>query len=514
MKHLFNFCAVLLAAALVLVGCQSDRSDGVVPTVKLVAGKVGATTISFTVEASNASKCTYMLYDGDVITADTILAEGVVVAGDGAITTVEGLESETVYYVVAAASNNLGAVMSNTLMLKTSAAGDNGGDNGGGDNGGGDNGGGTIELPEDALNITKTTGGRWYEPYNYYVTLIAETGERIILDFYTIDETMSSYLPYGSYELDTQNTTAPFTIAGETSGIVLRPEQSTEEGYLFTSGYCNVDVLNGYYSLYFEFTYDVEGTQHSVCGYYNGPMSGTSVPGDDNENRKLLELLDVSSSSFSFRINAPEGQYWRCAVAEKIVYNSSNPNPGAWVLNYGFLFEGPMEIDWRNGEEFIPGYMMNVSPNTDYIILAVLVDSETGYDMQSGVEIIEVKTEPMAAGTGVVDVEITNIGANDVTFYCTMGEGVSKYLVTIYREDQVEDARQNWSDYTSYGINSFEDMMYLLITTASTPRARTFYESTEVNWGDLWYATPHYICIMVEDANGGASLILEPFETL
>ena len=54
MKHLFNFCAALLAAALVLEGCQSDRGDGVVPSVKLVAGEVDATTISFTVEASNA----------------------------------------------------------------------------------------------------------------------------------------------------------------------------------------------------------------------------------------------------------------------------------------------------------------------------------------------------------------------------------------------------------------------------------------------------------------------------
>lgn len=507
MKNIFKLFFVAMLAVVSFASCDKSGGDNVAPTIEIVAVDTTDSTISFAVTSENATECAYMLYDGDIISAESVLREGTTIASSGVVK-VENLKSGTLYYVVAAARNANGEALSNTLKITTTGTGNN---NGGNDDQGGN---GNIDIPEGALNITHTTGGRWYQPWNYYVTLVAETGERIILDFYTIDETMSSHLPYGSYELDLESTQAPYTIGAEYSGIVLEPEQSTEEGYLFTSGYCNVDVVDGYYSLFFEFTYDVEGTEHSVTGYYNGPMSGTSVPGSDTDKR-LIELLDVSSSSFSFRVNAESGQYWRCAVAETIVYNSNgNPNPGAWVMTYGFLYEGPMEINWKNGEEFIPGYTMNVSPNTDYVILAVLVDSETGYDMQSGVEVVEVKTEPVTAGSGVVDVEIKSVGSNDVTFYCTKGESVAKYLVTIYREDQVEDARQNWMQYTSYGINSFEDMMYLLISTGSSPRARTFHESTEVVWDGLWYATPHYVCVMVEDVNGGVSLVLEPFETL
>ena len=505
MSKFFRLLVVTIPVLLAFTACDKEGSEATtVPVIEIVAVDTTTDSISFAVSSTNASECAYMLFDGDIISAEEVFANGTSIATSGVVE-VENLDSNTTYYVVAAARNSAGSVISNTLALKTKSN---------GNSGGGDNGGGVKpDVPEGALNIVKTTEGRWYEPYNYYVTLVAESGERIILDFYTIDETMSSYLPYGSYELDLSSSMEPYTIGAEYSGIILEPEQSAEDGYLFTSGYCNVDVVDGYYSLFFEFTFDVEGEEHSVSGYYNGPMSGASVPGSDTE-RRLIELLDVSSSSFKFRVNAESGQYWRCAVVEKIVYNSSNPNPGAWALSYGFLYEGPMEINWRNGEEFIPGYIMSVSPNTEYLILAVLVDSETGLDMQSGVEVVEVKTEPVTAGTGVVDVEVREVYENSVDFYCTMGEGVSKYMVTIYREDQVEDARQNWSQYTSYGINSFEDMMYLLISTGSSPRARTFYESTEVSWGDLWYATPHYICIMVEDVNGGVSLVLEPFETL
>ena len=286
MKNLIKLFFVAILAIVSFASCETANNEGGVPTIEIVEVKSSDNSITFAVTATNATECAYLLYDGDIVSASDVFENGTQTAASGVV------------------------------AVKNLKAGNN---NGGNDDQGGN---GNIDIPEGALNITHTTGGRWYQPWNYYVTLVAETGERIILDFYTIDETMSSHLPYGSYELDLGSTQQPYTIGAEYSGIVLDPEQSTEEGYLFTSGYCSVDVVDGYYSLFFEFTYDVEGTEYSVMGYYNGPMSGTSVPGSDTDKR-LIELLDVSSSSFSFRVNAESGQYWRCAVAEKIVYNSN-----------------------------------------------------------------------------------------------------------------------------------------------------------------------------------------------
>jgi hypothetical protein len=101
-----------------------------------------------------------MLYDGDIITAERVLSEGTAIDASGVVK-VENLKGDTTYYVVAAARNANGEVLSNTLTMKTKGQGGNGGND---DNGGGNN-DDNFELPDiegvENIVITKTKDGRF-----------------------------------------------------------------------------------------------------------------------------------------------------------------------------------------------------------------------------------------------------------------------------------------------------------------------------------------------------------------
>ena len=330
MNSVFKNLLIAFVAIMGFVGCETS-SGGAKPAVTVESVGSAENLIIFSVKAEGADKCAYMLYDGDVISADKVLSEGVQTKGDGSSIVVNNLEKGTTYYVVAAAINKAGVSLSNTVAISTTGKRENTGtgeepedpNNPGGEEpedpnnpGGGNDDGGTT-LPEidgvENLNIVSTKDGRWYEVYNFYVTFVVDNGDKLILDFYTLDETMSCYLPYGSYNV--ANSYDPYVVHNETSRYVPLGVEPND-GYYFTDGYVNVDVANGYYSIYFMLTYDANGTSHTVQGYYNDMLSGASVPkGDDAGAKSLIEVLDVGSSYFKFNINAEEGQYWQIGRA-------------------------------------------------------------------------------------------------------------------------------------------------------------------------------------------------------
>ena len=515
MKNIFKLLIVALIAILSLVACEQSIEQSA-PTITIKAGKATSNSISFTITAESATKCAYLLYDGDIITAEQVLKEGAQVAGNGTTTKVEDLEAETDYWVVAAASNERGMVLSETIKIRTSAAA-GGGDDGDDDNGGNDD---EFELPEidgvENIVIEKTKDGRWYEPYNYYVTFVRDNGDRIILDFYTLDETMSQYFPYGQYTLATNY--QPYTIHTESSGYVPAGSDANGQGYNFTDGYVSVDVVNGYYAIYMMLTYNENGTEKTIQGYYNGILSGASVPeGDDEGSQELVEVLEVGTTSFRFRINAEEGQYWRCSVVDKRVYDQTQSNPGAWVVTYGFMLSGTLEFNWENGKEceYIPGYMMNVSSSTDYLILAALMDYSEGQEnsLLGGVEVVQVRTNAEAAGTGSVDVTIKEIGVNDITFDCIFGDDVWCCYVAMMETGNLQEIKDG--KYVMAGYDSYEECMLSLVPGLSHDFMRQFLTSQyDYKWDALKYGTSYTMCIKVVDMNNGAKYIeLDPITT-
>jgi hypothetical protein len=452
-----------------------------------------------------------MLYDGENISVETILREGT--ATEGGVITINSLQPSTKYYVAAAARTGKSEIMK-PLTIETKESNNNNNNNNGGDND--DN----FTLPEidgvENIVITKTKDGRWYEPYNYYVTFVRDNGDRIILDFYTLDETMSQYFPYGQYTFATNY--YPYTIHSETSGYIPAGKSADGEGYLFTDGFVTVDVANGYYAIYMMLTYEEEGVSKTIQGYYNGILSGASVPkGDDNGSKELIEVLEVGSTSFKFRINAEEGQYWRCSVVDKRTYDQYQSNPGAWVVNYGFMLEGPLTFNWENGKicEHVSGLPMNVTSSTDYLILAALMDYSEGQEnsLLGGVEIVQIRTEAEAEGMGNVEVTIKEVNVNDVVFDCILGDDVWCCYVAMMETSNLQEIKDG--KYAMAGYSSYEECMLSLIPGLSHDFMRQFLESQyDYKWDYLNYNTSYTMCIKVEDMNKGVKFIeLEPFTT-
>ena len=496
----------MFAMATFAVGCNNSDKDATA-MLEILPVDTTASSITFVINVE-ADECAYMLYDGDNISVDTVLSEGT--ATDGGVITIKDLQPKTKYYVVAAARSGKSIIMK-PLMMETKES------NGGGGNGGNDN---PFELPEidgvENIVIEKTKDGRWYEVYNYYVTFVRDNGDRIILDFYTLDETMSSYFPYGQYTFATNY--HPYTIHPETSGYVPAGKSADGEGYNFTDGYVTVDVVNGQYAIYMLLTYVEDGTSKSIQAYYNGPLSGASVPkGDDNGSEELIEVLEVGSTSFQFRINAEEGQYWRCSVVDKRVYDMTSSNPGAWVVTYGFMLDGTRTFNWENGKEceHVPGLIMEAMSSTDYIILAALMDTSEGQEnsLLGGVEIVQVRTEEPVTGTGSVDINIKEINSNNVTFDCIFGEDVWCCYVAILPTQRIEEIKSG--EYAQVGFSSYEECMIAFIPALSHDSKRQFMATTyDYKWEYLNYNTSYTMCVLVEDMNKGVTFFeLEPFTT-
>lgn len=507
MRNILKSLLLMFAMATFAVGCNNSDNDATA-MLEILPVDTTASSITFVINVE-ADECAYMLYDGENISVDTVLSEGT--ATDGGVITIKDLQPKTKYYVVAAARSGNSIIMK-PLMMETKES------NGGGGND--DNNDDNFELPDidgvENIVIEKTKDGRWYEVYNYYVTFVRDNGDRIILDFYTLDETMSSYFPYGQYTFATNY--HPYTIFPETSGYIPAGKSADGEGYNFTDGYVTVDVVNGQYAIYMLLTYVEEGTSKSIQAYYNGPLSGASVPkGDDNGSEELIEVLEVGSTSFQFRINAEEGQYWRCSVVDKRVYDMTSSNPGAWVVTYGFMLDGTRTFNWENGKEceHVPGLIMEAMSSTDYIILAALMDTSEGQEnsLLGGVEIVQVRTEEPVTGTGSVDINIKEINSNNVTFDCIFGENVWCCYVAMLPTQRIEEIKSG--EYAQVGFSSYEECMIAFIPALSHDSKRQFMATTyDYKWEYLNYNTSYTMCVLVEDMNKGVTFFeVEPFTT-
>ncbi len=124
-----TFMAVAIAGA-TLVACGDDDENapaqsGQKPTVTLTAGVAAENAVTFTVTTTNAEEVAYICVDAEGAatvdnTADAILKNGTKLEAKASQSvTVENLEAETLYYILAAVANEEGSVVSQTLEMTT-----------------------------------------------------------------------------------------------------------------------------------------------------------------------------------------------------------------------------------------------------------------------------------------------------------------------------------------------------------------------------------------------------------
>lgn len=121
----FSFLALSLLAT-AFVGCKEDNpviDEPVVvtPEVTLEAGETTETTIAFTVTSKDAEAVAYLVFEGETVpAAEDIFANGTAVEVNKAVeVTVEELNAETTYGVIAAARNGEQVKVADAIELTT-----------------------------------------------------------------------------------------------------------------------------------------------------------------------------------------------------------------------------------------------------------------------------------------------------------------------------------------------------------------------------------------------------------
>ena len=94
MKNLFRLFIATIVAVIPLVGCETPSDKATAPTIEIVAVATTENSLSFAVTATDASECAYMLYDGDIITAEAVLSGGTAIETSGVVE-VKKLKSNT-----------------------------------------------------------------------------------------------------------------------------------------------------------------------------------------------------------------------------------------------------------------------------------------------------------------------------------------------------------------------------------------------------------------------------------
>ncbi len=505
MKSIFRLLPLVVVALFALVACDTEpQVDGAKPTIDITFDEATAESLTFNVAIADAEQCAYMYVTGAAsFDPETVIANGTPLAKDATSFTIEGLQSATTYYVVAAASNANGYTLSKPVAAKTLASGEQPDPDPDPDPDPNPD----PELPfEPNIEILRSSKGTWYDSINYYVTLEATTGQVILLDLYT-DPGLSfgKYIPEGRYEVSTEK--LYYTIGAEYSGV--KESASAEYGDTFKSGYLEVSLVDGQYNLVFDFTLD-NATSQRVCGTYRGSMSGASVIGDED----LLTIRKITQSSFTFQINAPQNQEWRCVAIEKVTYDMYGAKPSAFLSTYGFPGVGPQEIVWANGEAHpnpdfaAQGVKIEVGPGMDYIVLVALYDPATASFASAVFEKV-IHTLDAEESNATLQVTINDVGMYNVNYTIEPSSDVDYYRTCVLKTELVKEAEEAY--YTA-GFSSFEAFMIYLIESSASHSQKHSGTAT-IDWTELNYGTPYTICSLIVDKSGAKALSLVEFET-
>ena len=111
---------LLAAASVMFAACDPQNEEPKAATVTVAAGDVTTSSVTFTVTSENATAVAYVCVEGAAPTAESVLQSGTAVeANTTATVTVSDLKDGVAYTVVAAAMNELGAVLSNVETMTT-----------------------------------------------------------------------------------------------------------------------------------------------------------------------------------------------------------------------------------------------------------------------------------------------------------------------------------------------------------------------------------------------------------
>ncbi len=219
----------------------------------------------------------------------------------------------------------------------------------------------------------------------------------------------------------------------------------------------------------------------------------------------IIQLGEINESDYTFSINT--GEYMHAFVpVKKGLFDLGGYSEEDYLQIFGIISAGNQTYHWVNGQELVPGYVMEVSPNTDYIILASVCHvTESGARSYGPVERVDFTTPAKATMDGAAEITVTDITASSASIDVKIADGVSKYVL-FWRDKGFHDMA------LSYGGEGL--LISTIKTAVDSGLAKEYTENVVVEATGLTAGTEYYAYVLAYGVDGTETLVYTPFTTL
>ena len=211
-----------------------------------------------------------------------------------------------------------------------------------------------------------------------------------------------------------------------------------------------------------------------------------------------ITVLNTTYTTIKFSIDIQGSYVYQCIDEAYLNYNNLTIEEYIQMPGIGINGQGPMEIEWVDGQQF-GAYTMHVREDSEYYVVVAIT---SGQDITNQIYYRETRTPKRPQSSAGLTTELKDITATSVTIKTTPDSSVTSYYV--YVRDKA------WSDGIVAGYG--ESMLATLVKYPNAG-AWNLTAANEAVWGDLLPNT-EYIChVLVVDNKGAEALSLIPFAT-
>ena len=221
-----------------------------------------------------------------------------------------------------------------------------------------------------------------------------------------------------------------------------------------------------------------------------------STPDDGVANP--ITVFNTTYTTITFSIDIQGSYVYQCIDKAYLNYNNLTIEEYIQKPGIGIKAQGPIEVEWVDGQEF-GSYVMHVREDSEYYVVAAITN---GQDITNQIYYRETRTPKRPQSSAGLTTELKDITATSVNITTTPDSSVASYYVLV--RDKA------WSDGIVEGYG--ESMLGQLLKW-NTSGAWILTGANEAVWSGLIPET-EYIChVLVVDNKGAEALSLIPFTT-
>ncbi len=221
-----------------------------------------------------------------------------------------------------------------------------------------------------------------------------------------------------------------------------------------------------------------------------------STPDDGVANP--ITVFNTTYTTITFSIDIQGSYVYQCIDKAYLNFNNLTIEEYIQTPGIGINAQGPIEIEWVDGQEF-GAYVMHVREDSEYYVVAAITN---GQDITNQIYYRETRTPKRPQSSAGLTTELKDITATSVNITTTPDSSVASYYVLV--RDKA------WSDGI---VEGYGESMLATLVKYPTAGSWVLTGANEAVWGDLMPET-EYIChVLVVDNKGAEALSLIPFTT-